>query len=219
MEEKGIVPDSITYNILINGYCRSGNAKKAFSLHDDMLRKRDRADQVRDEMLSIGFNPTLLTYNALVQGLCKNQEGDLAEGLLKEMLIVFASIMSALAETCFQTSLPAALALSISVVFMLWVPRFVPKGCVVNFIEGRSENMIGSSVTCELSEADFRARVLANLQFSWILSGILIFTAYTCLKFAGKCMPSDLSVEYGQRHSSRGADVPMAINDFKEAST
>jgi pentatricopeptide repeat protein len=39
MEEKGIVPDSITYNILINSYCRSGNAKKAFSLHDEMLRK------------------------------------------------------------------------------------------------------------------------------------------------------------------------------------
>lgn len=32
MEEKVIVPDSITYNILINGYCRSGNAKKAFMM-------------------------------------------------------------------------------------------------------------------------------------------------------------------------------------------
>lgn len=44
------------------------------------------AFKVRDEMLSIGFNPTLLTYNSLIQGLCKNQEGDLAEGLLKEMV-------------------------------------------------------------------------------------------------------------------------------------
>lgn len=44
MEEKVIVPDSITYNILINRYCSSGNAKKAFSLHYEMLRKRDRPD-------------------------------------------------------------------------------------------------------------------------------------------------------------------------------
>lgn len=135
-------------------------------------------------------------------------------------LIVFASIMSALAATCFQTTLPAALALSISVVFqgcwfmnmgcMLWVPRFVLKGCVINFVEGRSDNMIGSSITCESSEADFRARALANLQFSWILSGILIFTAYTCLKFGGKCIPSDLSVEYEQRHSSRAVEEQMS---------
>jgi pentatricopeptide repeat protein len=44
------------------------------------------AFRVRDEMLSIGFNPTLLTYNALIQGLCKNEEGDHAEQLLKEMI-------------------------------------------------------------------------------------------------------------------------------------
>lgn len=36
MYEKGISPDSITYNILIYGYCRSGNLKKAFGLHDEM---------------------------------------------------------------------------------------------------------------------------------------------------------------------------------------
>ncbi|KAK9950643.1 hypothetical protein M0R45_006120 [Rubus argutus] len=234
MNRRGIKPDHISYNTLICGYSKRGDMNDAF--------------KVRDEMLSIGFNPTLLTYNALIKGLCKNQEGDLAEGLLKEMvtrgirpddstyyyliegigmlrnlservlrsstftsanwskkslvqytfcaqgllaasvycqeifllhfhstdrvgpeghyhwllqLIVFASIMSALAETCFQTSLPAALALSISVAFQ----------------------------------------------------------AYACLKFAGKCIPRDLLVEYEQRHSSRGADVPIAINDFKEAST
>lgn len=44
------------------------------------------AFKVWDEMLSIGFNPTLLTYNTLIQGLCKSQEGDLAEGLLNEMV-------------------------------------------------------------------------------------------------------------------------------------
>ncbi|CAB4320669.1 unnamed protein product [Prunus armeniaca] len=140
-------------------------------------------------------------------------------------LIVFVSVMAALAATCCQTSLPAALVLSISVVFQgcwfmnmgffLWVPRFVPKGCVVHYVEGTNDTMLGA-VTCQSSEADFRARALANLQFSWILSGILIFTGCTCLKFAVKCIPRDLPIEYEQLHS-RGADVPIVINDFKDA--
>ncbi|KAI5314411.1 hypothetical protein L3X38_043587 [Prunus dulcis] len=139
-------------------------------------------------------------------------------------LIVFVSVMAALAATCCQTSLPAALVLSISVVFqgcwfmnmgfLLWVPRFVPKGCVVHYVEGTNDTMLGA-VTCQSSEADFRARALANLQFSWILSGILIFTGCACLKFAVKCIPRDLPIEYEQLHS-RGADVPIVINDFKE---
>ncbi|KAB2634792.1 pentatricopeptide repeat-containing protein [Pyrus ussuriensis x Pyrus communis] len=37
IKDKGMDPDAITYNILINGYCRSGIAKKAFSLRDEML--------------------------------------------------------------------------------------------------------------------------------------------------------------------------------------
>ncbi|KAM1790625.1 hypothetical protein ACFX12_034670 [Malus domestica] len=94
--------------------------------------------------------------------------------------------MAAVTATCFRTNLPAALVLSISVVFqgcwfmnmgfMLWVSRFAPKGCAVHFVEGNG---------C------------------------------TCLKFAGKCIPREVSIEYEQLQS-RGADVPIAINDFKE---
>ncbi|CAN6685807.1 unnamed protein product [Malus baccata var. baccata] len=128
-------------------------------------------------------------------------------------LIVFASFMAAVTATCFRTNLPAALVLSISVVFqgcwfmnmgfMLWVPRFVPKGCAVHFVEGNGDSMLGA-VTCGTSKADFRARALANLQFRC-----------TCLKFAGKCIPREVSIEYEQLQS-RGADVLIAINDFKE---
>ena len=55
MKRKGIKPDHVSYNTPISGYSRRGDMKDAF--------------RVRDEMLSIGFNPTLLTYNALIQGL------------------------------------------------------------------------------------------------------------------------------------------------------
>ncbi|KAK9286823.1 hypothetical protein L1049_015228 [Liquidambar formosana] len=139
-------------------------------------------------------------------------------------LIVFISLVSALAATSFPTSFPAALVLSISVVFqgcwfmnmgfMLWVPEFVPQGCIVQLPEASSDNIHGA-VTCASHEATLRARALANLQFSWILSGILIFTGCTCLKLARKCTPRGHSSEYEQLHS-KSADVPITIDHLKE---
>ncbi|KAK8311763.1 hypothetical protein V6Z12_D02G275000 [Gossypium hirsutum] len=77
----------------------------------------------------------------------------------------------------------------------------------------RSDSMHGA-VTCYSQEADFRARALANMQFSWILSAILIFTGFTCLKFAGKCTPRAQSTEYEQLEI-RTSDVPITIDTFK----
>lgn len=139
-------------------------------------------------------------------------------------LIVFISFIVALAATCFPTSFPAALVLSISVVlqgcwfmimgFMLWAPQFVPKGCVMVLTEASSDNMLGA-VSCNSDEADTRAKALANLQFSWMLSGILIFTGCICLKLAGKFTLRGQSTEYEQLHS-RGVDLPVLIDGFKQ---
>ncbi|XP_022762808.1 uncharacterized protein LOC111308611 isoform X4 [Durio zibethinus] len=138
-------------------------------------------------------------------------------------LIVFVSLLAALAAIFLPTSFSTVLVLSISVVFqgcwfmnmgfMLWTPQFVPRGCVMQLAESSSDSMHGA-VTCSSQEADVRARALANLQFSWILSGILIFTGFTCLKFAGKCTPRAQSTEYEQLHI-KGSDVPVTIDSFK----
>ncbi|KAH7517910.1 uncharacterized protein LOC107435555 [Ziziphus jujuba] len=143
-------------------------------------------------------------------------------GLLQ--LIVFVSLIAALAASCFPTSLPAALVLSNSVVFqgcwfmnmgfMLWLPRFVPLGCNLNSAEGSSDDMLGA-VICGSGDADFRARALANLQFSWILSGILIITGSMCLRSAAKFTPREPPNEYEQLRS-RGADVQILMNCFKQ---
>ncbi|XVE94113.1 hypothetical protein REPUB_Repub01dG0253300 [Reevesia pubescens] len=141
-------------------------------------------------------------------------------------LIVFVSLLAALAVIFLPTSFSAVLVLSISVVFqgcwfmnmgfMLWSPQFVPQGCIMQLAESSSDSIHGA-VTCNSHEADMRARALANMQFSWILSGILIFTGFTCLKFAGKCTPRAQSTEYEQLHI-RGRDVPVTIVDsFKQA--
>ncbi|KAJ9135579.1 hypothetical protein P3X46_032748 [Hevea brasiliensis] len=140
-------------------------------------------------------------------------------------LVVFVSLVSALAATSFPCSFPAALVLSISVVFqgcwfmimgfVLWVPEFMPEGCVARFAEASTHDMHGA-VTCGSIDADLRARALANLQFSWTLSGILLFTGCVCLKLAGRCNPRGQSTEYEQL-CIRGTDVPIAMEGFKQA--
>ncbi|XVE48622.1 hypothetical protein DITRI_Ditri01bG0016300 [Diplodiscus trichospermus] len=140
-------------------------------------------------------------------------------------LIVFVSLLTAIATIFLPTSFPSVLVLSISVVFqgcwfmnmgfILWTPEFVPRGCFMQLAESSSDGMHGA-VSCNSHEADARARALANLQFSWILSGILMFTAFTCLKFAGKYTPRPQSTEYEQLRI-RGSDVPVAIDSFKQA--
>lgn len=144
-------------------------------------------------------------------------------GLLQ--LIVFISLIAALAATCFPTSLPAALVLSNSVVFqgcwfmnmglMLYLPQFVPAGCSVRYTEDSRDDMLGA-VVCGSQEADFRARALANLQFSWILAGILIFIGCISLKLAAKYRPRDVPVDYEQLQS-KGPEVLIPMNSFKQA--
>lgn len=53
--------------------------------------------------------------------------------------------------------------------FMLWTPKFIPKGCFINFEEGHKV------VRCENDEALERAKALVNIQFSWYIVGITIF--------------------------------------------
>uniref|UniRef100_A0A5B7BJH2 Transmembrane protein 45B n=1 Tax=Davidia involucrata TaxID=16924 RepID=A0A5B7BJH2_DAVIN len=140
-------------------------------------------------------------------------------------LIVFLSLAAALSATSSPTSFPAALVLSISVIFqgcwfmnmgfMLWDPRFVPQGCVMQLADASSD-IVHGAVMCTTHEAGLRARALANLQFSWILAGILIFTGCICLKFSRRSTPKGHPSEYEQLHS-RGAEATVAITGFKQA--
>ncbi|KAJ0010385.1 hypothetical protein Pint_34533 [Pistacia integerrima] len=138
-------------------------------------------------------------------------------------LIVFISFVAAISATSFPNNFLAALVVSISVVFQgcwfvnmgfnLWSPEFVPQGCSMQLAEEVSSNMHGA-VICASHEADFRARGLANLQFSWVLSGILVFTGSVCLMLARKYAPRCQSTQYEQLHS-RVIDVSIAADGLK----
>ncbi|CAN1278305.1 hypothetical protein LINPERPRIM_LOCUS16598 [Linum perenne] len=133
-------------------------------------------------------------------------------------LIILVSLLAALASTFFPTSFPAALLLSVSVLFqgcwfmnmgcMLWLPQFTPQGCFIN-----SSDM-HRAVTCGSPHADLRARGLANLQFSWMLSGIMLLTGCICLRSAGR---SNRRLQYEQLNSRAGTECPVSIIEgFKQ---
>ncbi|KAL6963931.1 hypothetical protein U1Q18_034938 [Sarracenia purpurea var. burkii] len=129
-------------------------------------------------------------------------------------LIVFVSLLAALSATISPTSFPAALGLGISVVFqgcwfmnmgfVLWVPEFIPKGCAPS---------MGAAVVCLTAEAGSRARALANMQFSWILAGIMIFMSCFCLKLGWNSRQRGQATEYEQLN---GPDS-VALSTFKQA--
>lgn len=140
-------------------------------------------------------------------------------------IIVCISLMAALFATGFPSIFPVALVLSVSVVFqgcwfmnmgfMLWVPRFVPQGCVGQHNDANSNMAHHSAVICGSHEAGVRAVALANLQFSWILALILAFVGSLCLVLARNQAGRGVFPNYEQLHS-RVVDDPEAINGLKQ---
>ncbi|KAI8555688.1 hypothetical protein RHMOL_Rhmol05G0193400 [Rhododendron molle] len=57
MNSRGIQADEVMYTVLIDGYCKSGEMKKAFLLHNQMVQIR--------------LTPNVVTYTALADGLSK----------------------------------------------------------------------------------------------------------------------------------------------------
>ncbi|XP_057720155.1 uncharacterized protein LOC130934617 [Arachis stenosperma] len=97
--------------------------------------------------------------------------------------------------------------------FNLWVFGLVSKGCVMNLPMANENHMLGA-VTCGTKETDFRAKALANLQFSWILFIILIFAQIVCLKLARRYIIAD-RLKYERLHN-KGTDSSMASEGFKQ---
>ncbi|VAI18173.1 unnamed protein product [Triticum turgidum subsp. durum] len=59
---------------------------------------------------------------------------------------------------------------------MLWTPGLVSKGCFLNHEDGHDV------VRCRTDEALHRAKALVNLQFSWYLTGTMVFVVVLYLQ-------------------------------------
>ncbi|KAF5948161.1 hypothetical protein HYC85_014118 [Camellia sinensis] len=68
----GIKPSILTYNTLLDSFCKDGEVQQALDLLLEMQRR--------------GCTPNDVTYNVLINGLSKKGEFDQAKGLIVEML-------------------------------------------------------------------------------------------------------------------------------------
>lgn len=62
MVDKGIVPNIMTYNSIIKGYCRSGNVRKG--------------QQFLQKMRQDNILPDLIAFNTLIHGYVKEENMD-----------------------------------------------------------------------------------------------------------------------------------------------
>ncbi|QHO12998.1 Pentatricopeptide repeat-containing protein [Arachis hypogaea] len=106
MRRKYLVPNTVTYNTLIDGLSKSKRISCALellvkmhergppadvvtynSLLDGMfnIKQVDEALMLFKQMKESGIDPDIFTYNVLIDGLCKD-ENDMAEKLLREMV-------------------------------------------------------------------------------------------------------------------------------------
>ncbi|KAL0463319.1 UNVERIFIED_CONTAM: hypothetical protein Slati_0219500 [Sesamum latifolium] len=82
MQRDGHVPSVVTYNVLMNGYCKQGQMKNA--------------NMLLNAMLNIGVVPDDITYNILLEGYCKNGSREDVSNLrsAKGLILDYASYTS-----------------------------------------------------------------------------------------------------------------------------
>ncbi|KAK2366966.1 putative pentatricopeptide repeat-containing protein, mitochondrial [Trifolium repens] len=71
MIAKGICPDIVTFNILVDAFCKEGNVKQAINVLAVMIKE--------------GVKPDVVTYNALMDGYCLVNQVNKALGILNTM--------------------------------------------------------------------------------------------------------------------------------------
>ncbi|EPS63559.1 hypothetical protein M569_11225, partial [Genlisea aurea] len=105
-------------------------------------------------------------------------------------IAIFVSLATALLGIRSPESFAVSFVRSASILFqgiwlaamgiMLWTPRFIPKGCFMNLEEGHRV------VRCRGDGALERAKSLVNIEFSWYVLGVVVFSTAFYLLLARK---------------------------------
>ena len=133
--------------------------------------------------------------------------------------VIAVTLATTLLGIPYPRSLVVSLVRSASLVFqgvwfvvmgvMLWTPALIPKGCFLNFEEGHDV------VRCRTDEALDRAKSLVNLQFSWYLTGTVVFVVLFYLQMA-KLYPEEpqyLPLVKGGSGGGGDSDSRFSIGD------
>lgn len=90
----------------------------------------------------------------------------------------------------------------------LWTPSLLPKGCSM------THGMDEKTVRCVTEKALMQAKALANLQFSWHIAGIVVFTAVlfaTLSTVIPKQQAKYLHLDGSEEDNFEGEDSPGAV--------
>ena len=91
---------------------------------------------------------------------------------------------------------------------MLWTKVFIPKGCALIWDDGHRE------VRCHEEAALHRAKALINIEFSWYLIAVMIFSVSFYLysaEFYGEKKVKELS--WGKINEKKGEELHLGDND------
>ncbi|RLM85641.1 uncharacterized protein C2845_PM04G17400 [Panicum miliaceum] len=153
----------------------------AVTIHMDRARAPNR-DAVSQLVAAAAFAQQLLIFH-LHSADHMGVEGQY-HWLLQTVIAV--TLATTLLGIPYPRSFTVSLVRSASLVFqgvwfivmgvMLWMPALIPKGCFLNLEEGHDV------VRCRTDEALDRAKSLVNLQFSWYLTGTVVFVIIVYLQ-------------------------------------
>ncbi|KAI3942277.1 hypothetical protein MKW92_048246 [Papaver armeniacum] len=132
-------------------------------------------------------------------------------------LVIFISFLTTLMGIGYPKSFLLGFVRSLSVLFqgvwftfmgcMLWIPEFVAQGC---FMNSEDDHLV---VRCTGEHTLHRAKALVNLQFSWLLSMIVVLsmTLYVimCNIYGGKIEYLSISKSYGDDEEGRHQEVEL----------
>lgn len=79
MKEKGIIPNIVTYGILMEGLCND--------------KQVDRAEGIFEELTSKSLQPNMAAYRILIEGLCNDKQFERAKGIFEELTSKVCSLM------------------------------------------------------------------------------------------------------------------------------
>lgn len=89
MPEKDLIPDSVTYCTMIDGYCKAGMISEAFEIFDDIRR---------------ASNSSAACYKYIIQSLCLNGMVDIAIEVFKELVVTGLSVDRIIQLTLINTT-------------------------------------------------------------------------------------------------------------------
>jgi Family of unknown function (DUF716) len=146
----------------------------AFTIYFDRIKMKER-DAMSQFLGAIAFAQQLLIFH-LHSADHMGVEGQY-HWLLQTVIAV--SLITTLLNIPFPRSFMVSFVRSVSIAFqgiwfivmgiMLWTPSLIPKECYLNIEEGHQV------VRCHTAEALDRAKSLVNIEFSWYMTGTVVF--------------------------------------------